>query len=79
MMANLSKRLHRSRDEKMLGGVCGGLGEHFGIDPTVVRLLFVLTALYTGIGLFAYLALWILMPLEPAPAETPALPAAGHS
>jgi phage shock protein C len=64
---NLAKKLYRSRDEKMLGGVCGGLGLYFGLDPTFVRLFFVLTTLYLGLGLIAYPVLWLLMPLEPEP------------
>jgi phage shock protein C len=62
---DLSKKLYRARDEKMLGGVCGGLGEYFGIDPTFVRLFLVLTTFYFGLGLIAYPVLWLLVPLEP--------------
>ena len=46
------KKLHRSNDQRMIGGVCGGLGEYFNTDPTIVRLLFVAFALVAG-GRFA--------------------------
>ena len=57
------RRLYRSRDERMVAGVAGGIAEYFNIDPTLVRLAFVaLTLVGGGIGLLA-----IIMPLEPAP------------
>jgi phage shock protein C len=60
------KRLYRSRRERMLGGVCGGLGEYIGMDPTVVRLIFVLLGFATGPGiLLAYLILLLIVPEEP--------------
>jgi phage shock protein C len=59
------KRLYRSREERMLAGVCGGLGNYFTVDPTLVRVLFVLFGLVGGGGILAYLILWILIPLEP--------------
>jgi len=57
------KRLYRSRTNTVLGGVCSGLGQYFGIDPTLVRLVFVLLAL-SGTGILAYLILWIIIPVE---------------
>lgn len=48
----------------MVAGVCGGLGRYLGIDPTFVRLFFVLLAFGNGIGVFIYLLLWIIVPLE---------------
>lgn len=59
------KRLYRSRNERMIAGVCGGLGEYFGIDPTLVRILFVIGMLMGGPGLLAYLILLIVVPEEP--------------
>jgi phage shock protein C len=59
------KRLYRSRKERMIAGVCGGLGEYFGIDPTLVRILFVVGMLMGGPGLLAYLILLIVVPEEP--------------
>jgi phage shock protein PspC (stress-responsive transcriptional regulator) len=69
---NTSKRLYRSRTERMIGGVCGGLGEYFNIDPTLVRLLFVVFALTGGSGLLAYLIFLIVVPEEPEGASQPA-------
>jgi phage shock protein C len=59
------KRLYRSRTDRMIAGVCGGLGEYFGIDPTLVRLLFVFAALFYGPGVLAYLILMLVVPEEP--------------
>ena len=59
------KRIYRSRDERMLAGVCGGIGEYFGMDPTLVRLLFVFGTLVGFQGVLAYVILMILVPEEP--------------
>jgi phage shock protein C len=68
-MASEVKRLYRSQRERMLGGVCGGLGEYIGVDPTVVRLIFVLLGFATGPGiLLAYLILLLVVPEEPTSA-----------
>ena len=56
------KRLMRSTNERMFAGVAGGLAEYFSIDPTLVRLIFVILALAGGPGLLAYLILWLVMP-----------------
>lgn len=58
------KRLTRSKTDRWLGGVCGGLGHYFGVDPTIIRALFVLFALAVGGGILAYIILWIIIPLE---------------
>jgi phage shock protein PspC (stress-responsive transcriptional regulator) len=60
----MKRRLYRSRTDKMLGGVCGGLGEILDIDPTLVRLVFVLLALAGGPGILLYIILWIIIPRE---------------
>lgn len=60
-----TKRLYRSREERMLAGICGGLGNYFAVDPTLIRVLFVLLSLVVGGGILTYLILWILIPLEP--------------
>jgi len=60
-----TKKLYRSRDEKMIAGVAGGLAEYLDVDATLVRLVWVLLALLGGGGLLAYLVMWIIMPLEP--------------
>jgi phage shock protein PspC (stress-responsive transcriptional regulator) len=59
------KRLYRSKNERMLGGVCAGLGEHFDIDPAVIRLVWaVITVLSIGTGVLVYVIAWILIPEE---------------
>lgn len=58
----MARRLYRSQTEKMIGGVCGGLAESLDVDPTLVRLVFVLLALLGGHGILLYLILWIVMP-----------------
>ncbi len=60
------KRLIRSRDDRMIFGVCAGLAHYLNIDPIIVRLLVVLLTLWNGIGLLAYVVLAIIMPQEPA-------------
>ena len=68
-MSNNTKRLFRSQSDRMFAGVCGGMGEYFEIDPTLIRLLFVFGAIITGSGLFwAYLIMMILVP-EDVPAS----------
>lgn len=59
----MDKQLRRSRTNKMVAGVCGGLGEYLGIDPVVVRLVWTLaTLLGFGTGLLIYLVAWIIIP-----------------
>ena len=58
----MEKRLHRSLTDKKLAGVCGGLAEYLGWDPTLVRLLWVVLTLLGGSGVLIYLVLWIVMP-----------------
>ena len=55
----MSKRLYRSRTDKVIGGVCGGIADYFDIDPTLVRLLVVLLVLAGGLVVPAYLIAWI--------------------
>ena len=58
-----AKRLTRSRDDKFLGGVCGGVAEYAGVDANVVRLLTVLgTVLGFGVLVFVYVAAWLILP-----------------
>jgi len=61
----MTKRLFRSGREKMLGGVCGGLGEYFDVDPTIIRLGAVIAIFGAGAGFFAYLVAWIVIPQNP--------------
>ncbi len=56
--------LYRSQKDRMLGGVCGGLGDYLGIDSTLVRLFFVLLTMGSGVGVLIYFALWIVAPDE---------------
>jgi len=65
----MEKRLYRSRHEKIIGGVCGGVGRYFDIDPTIVRLILVLLFFAKGIGALAYLIAWIIIPIKPYEAE----------
>ncbi|HMM43214.1 MAG TPA: PspC domain-containing protein [Thermomicrobiales bacterium] len=58
------RRLHRSSSNKMLLGVCGGLGEHFDIDPTILRLLFVVGLVLGGTSLVLYIVLAVIMPSD---------------
>jgi phage shock protein C len=66
---NESKRLYRSRTDRMISGVCGGLGEYLGIDPTVVRLLFVLGLFAGGTTVPVYIVMMIIVPEEPLSAS----------
>jgi phage shock protein C len=56
------KRLLRSMTDKQVAGVCAGIANYFNVDPTIVRLAFVLATLIGGPGLIIYIALWIAMP-----------------
>jgi len=64
-VSNEPKRLYRSRDDRWLAGICGGIGAYFGLDPTLIRVLFALFALAVGGGILLYILLWIIIPLEP--------------
>ena len=57
-----AKRLFRDPDNRIIGGVCGGLGAYFNIDPIVFRIIFVLIALGMGSGIIIYIILWIAIP-----------------
>lgn len=58
-------RLYRSRDERVIFGVCGGLAEHFDVDPSIVRIVFALLVLSAGIGLALYIVMALVVPEEP--------------
>ncbi len=62
-MAN-SKKLYRSKKQRILGGVCGGMGEYFDIDPSLIRLIWLLIFLMGGSGLLIYIIFWIIVPEE---------------
>jgi phage shock protein C len=59
------KQLYRSRTNRKIAGVCGGLGDYFNVDPFWIRLFFVIFLLAGGAAFIAYILLWILIPLEP--------------
>lgn len=59
------KHLYRSHANKVLGGVCGGLGHYFNIDPVLIRLVWLLLIFFGGIGLVLYLIAWIIIPVVP--------------
>jgi len=61
----MEKQLRRSRHDRWLGGICGGLGQFFGLNPFWFRLIFVLLALPGGLpGVVPYIIMWIVIPLE---------------
>lgn len=60
----MNKKLYRSRKDKMIGGVAGGLGDYFEVDPTLIRILFVVATVLGGSGVLAYIILWIVIPEE---------------
>jgi len=68
-MAGEEKKLMRSNDNRWLAGVCGGLGEYFNVDATVIRVLFVLFSVFVGGGIIAYIILWVIMPQAPTGAD----------
>ena len=63
------KRLYKSRQSRMLCGVCGGVAEYFGVDPTIVRLIAVALCFGAGSGLIAYIVAAIIIPQPPANVE----------
>ena len=66
----MQKRLYRSRTDRILWGVCGGLAKYFDIDPIIIRIVFVLAVLANGAGILAYIILAIVVPLEGSEAAT---------
>lgn len=64
------KKLYRSSTNKKIAGVCGGLAEYFGIDATIIRVIFIILLLPGGLpGLIPYLILWAVVPLKPRDAD----------
>jgi phage shock protein PspC (stress-responsive transcriptional regulator) len=59
---NNMKRLTRPKNNKVIAGVCAGIANYFNIDPVLVRIIWLVLLLFFGIGLFAYLLLWVVMP-----------------
>jgi phage shock protein PspC (stress-responsive transcriptional regulator) len=59
---NNMKRLTRPKNNKVIAGVCAGIANYFNVDPVLVRIIWLVLLLFFGIGLFAYLLLWVVMP-----------------
>lgn len=70
----MNTQFTRSKNDKMIAGVCGGLARYFNIDPAIVRLLFVLAVALGGASPLIYLVLWLVMPEEQAAYTPAALP-----
>jgi phage shock protein C len=68
------RRLYRSRKQRIIGGVCGGIGEYFGVDPVLIRLAWVLFCLVWGAGLLFYLIAWIIIPPAPDYVDVQSVP-----
>ncbi|MCF8230346.1 MAG: PspC domain-containing protein [Bacteroidales bacterium] len=58
--------LYRSRTDSVIGGIAGGIANYLNTDPTIIRILFVLLAIFGGGGVLIYIILWIAVPIEPA-------------
>ena len=76
-------KLMRSRTDRKIAGVCAGFAEYFDLDVTVVRVVWLIVALFGGGGILAYIIAWIVMPEEPeyvpaTPPATPPQPYQGH-
>jgi phage shock protein C len=60
-----NKRLYRDSQNKLIGGVCSGLGAYFNVDFSIIRIIWLLLFLFGGIGLLAYIIAWIVIPEKP--------------
>ena len=65
--------VRRSRSERVLAGVCGGVGRYFGVDPVLLRIAFIILALANGLGVVAYVVAWVAIP-EEQPDQPPGPP-----
>lgn len=68
---NMSTKITKSKTDKVIDGVCGGLAEYFGIDPVLVRLVFVLLIFINGLGVILYIILAIIMPKAETESQSP--------
>jgi phage shock protein PspC (stress-responsive transcriptional regulator) len=59
------KRIYRSRKDRLLGGVCAGIGNYFNVDPVLIRVAWVAAFFAAGFGFLAYIIAWIIIPEEP--------------
>lgn len=60
------ERIYRSRSNRIIGGVCSGLGNYLNLDPVLIRIIFIVLAIFAGGGILIYIILWIVIPEEPA-------------
>ena len=60
----MKRKIYRSGTDKVVAGVCGGLGEYFGIDPVIIRIAWIVITLLGGAGILAYIIAWIIIPQE---------------
>ncbi len=60
----MREKLYRSTRQKVIGGVCGGLGEYLNLDPVLIRIVFVLLAIFNGVGVLVYLIMWVVIPAD---------------
>ncbi len=67
----MAKKLYRSRTDRKIWGVCGGLAKYFDIDPTIVRVIAIASVLFTGTGIIAYIVMAIVVPLENSAVDPP--------
>jgi len=67
----MEKRLYRSRTDRVIWGVCGGLAKYFDVDPTIIRVIAVLLIFASGFGILAYIIMAIIVPLEGSSVATP--------
>lgn len=58
------KKLTRNMDDKILGGVCSGIADYLGVNPLIIRILWIVFTLFFAIGLIVYIICWILLPTE---------------
>jgi phage shock protein C len=63
-----ARKLYRSRSNRQVAGVCGGLAQYFNLDAMLIRILFIVLAVLGGSGIVLYLAMWIIVPNEPSAA-----------
>jgi phage shock protein C len=59
------KKMYRSGKNKVVGGVCGGIGEYLDVDPTIIRLFWILAFFVGGVGFLAYILAWLVIPKNP--------------
>lgn len=61
----MAKRLYRSKTDRKIFGVCGGLAQYFNVDPVIIRVIAIVSIFFSGAGIIAYVVLALVVPLEP--------------